>query len=266
MTPARAAALLILSAFGAVLLGGCTAQSPASLAYEEVARYPHDPAAFTQGLLWHDGALYESTGLYGGSSLRRIDLESGSVRAVRYLPGDRFGEGLARVGDALIQLTWRAGEAYRWPLAGFERGEPPLVTHRYAGEGWGLCFDGERLVMSDGSARLTFRDPVTLTQLGTVEVTLDGEALPQLNELECVAGAVWANVWRDDRIVRIDPTNGRVTGVLDGSDLLSESERAGLPTDAVLNGIAWRAETETMLVTGKLWPVVIEIRIDDAAP
>lgn len=259
-----AAAAFALALF--VQLVGCASDAPDTIGYREVARHPHDPRAFTQGLLWHDGALYESTGLYGSSSLRRVDLESGEVRAVRYLPDDRFAEGLARVGDELIQLTWRAQEAYRWPLDGFERGEPARATHRYAGEGWGLCFDGERLVMSDGSARLTFRDPDDLAPLGSVEVTLAGEPLPRLNELECIGDQVWANVWYDDRIVRIDPDEGRVTGVLDATALLSAEERAGLSSEAVLNGIAWRPETGTLLLTGKLWPVVVEVAIDDAAP
>lgn len=256
-----------LIAFGmALLLGACAAGPPSVLEVREVARYPHDEAAFTQGLLWHDGALFESTGLYGRSSLRRVNLSDGSIDAIRYLDDAWFAEGLARVDDELIQLTWRGQRAFRWPLDGFDRGDAPLATHAYEGEGWGLCFDGDRLVMSDGSAQLTFRDPNDLALLGTVDVTLDGEPLPRLNELECVDGDVWANVWFDDRIVRIDPATGRVTGVLDASGLLTDEERAGLSNDAVLNGIAWRPNRETFLLTGKLWPVVIEVRIDDAAP
>lgn len=250
----------------AVQLAGCAADAPDAIGYREVARHPHDPRAFTQGLLWHDGALYESTGLYGSSSLRRVDLASGEVLAVRYLPDDRFAEGLARIGDELIQLSWRAQEAYRWPVSGFDRGEPPRATYAYEGEGWGLCFDGDRLVMSDGSAALTFRDPDTFARLGSVDVTLEGEPLPRLNELECIGDQIWANVWYDDRVVRIDPDDGRVTGVLDASSLLSAEERAGLSPEAVLNGIAWRPDTGTLLLTGKLWPVVVEVTLEDAAP
>lgn len=249
-----------------LLLSGCAAGPPDSLSYREVARYPHDPAAFTQGLLWHDGALYESTGLRGSSSLRRVDLASGTVEAVRYLDDAWFAEGLARVDDSLIQLTWQAERAFRWPLDGFELRAEPLATHPYAGEGWGLCFDGERLVMSDGSAVLTFRDPDDLRPLGEVEVRLAGEPLPRLNELECVGDEVWANVWFDDRIVRIDPSDGRVTGVLDASSLLTPEQRSALSQDAVLNGIAYREASGTFLVTGKLWPVLIEIDIERAAP
>lgn len=244
-----------------VALVACGSAPPDELRAEEVARYPHDGNAFTQGLVWHDGALFESTGLYGRSSLRRVRLSDGEVEAIRYLPDDVFGEGLARVGDELVQLTWRAGSAYRWPVDGFERGEPPLETHAYEGEGWGLCYDGQRLVMSDGSDALTFRDPETFAVLDTVTVTLDGEPLPRLNELECVGGDVWANVWYEDRIVRIDPEGGRVTAWLDLSGLLSDEERARLGPDAVLNGIAWRETSETLLVTGKLWPVLIELRL-----
>jgi glutamine cyclotransferase len=255
--PARWPAVLLVLALA---LAACGSAPARELEAEELGRYPHDPQAFTQGLLWHDGALYESTGLYGRSSLRRARLEDGAVQAIRYLPDDQFGEGLARVGDELIQLTWRAGRAYRWPLDGFERGEPPLATYRYDGEGWGLCHDGERLVMSDGSDALTFRDADDFTVVGSVDVTLDGAPLPRLNELACVGDAVWANVWQEDRIVRIDPSDGSVTAWLDLSGLLSPEERAELGPDAVLNGIAWREDRETLLVTGKLWPVIVELR------
>jgi len=257
---------LLATVVAAVMVEGCSAAPPVQLQLTEVARYPHDPDAFTQGLLWHDGAIYESTGLYGRSSLRRVALSSGAIEQIRYLADEEFAEGLARVGDELIQLTWRSERAYRWPLASFALGGPPSATHRYQGEGWGLCHDGERLVMSDGSDRLQFRDPVTFDPLGTVEVRFDGEPLPRLNELECIAGAVWANVWYDDRIVRIDPASGRVDAWVDLSGLLNDDLRAELGPDAVLNGIAWRAETGTMLATGKLWPIVVELRIEGAQP
>ena len=254
-----AAALLA----GALLAAGCSPPPADALAYEVVARYPHDPAAFTQGLLWHDGALFESTGLYGASSLRRVRLQDGAREQVRYLPADVFAEGLARVGETLIQLTWKRGEAYRWPLDGFDTAPGPREVHRYDGEGWGLCFDGERLVMSDGSASLTWRDPTTFAVLERREVRLDGEPLARLNELECAEGRVWANVWYDDRLVRIDPASGRVDGYLDLRDLLTDDERAALADDAVLNGVAWRPETGTLLVTGKRWPALFELRILD---
>lgn len=256
----RVAAALLASA---LLLAACTPPPADALPYEVVARYPHDPAAFTQGLLWHDGALYESTGLYGASSLRRVRLEDGARQAVRYLPADVFAEGLARVDDELIQLTWKRGEAYRWPVEGFEVAPGPRRVHRYAGEGWGLCFDGARLVMSDGSATLTFRHPETFEVQGRREVRLDGEPLARLNELACVGDRVWANVWYDDRLVRIDPASGRVDGYLDLRDLLTDAERAALADDAVLNGVAWRPEAGTFLVTGKRWPALFELRVGE---
>lgn len=226
-----------------------------------VATFPHDERAFTQGLLWHDGMLYESTGLYGASSLRRVQLDDGTVQSIRYLPDDVFGEGLARTGTELIQLTWRRGIAYRWPIDGFETGAPPTATHTYAGEGWGLCFDGRHLVMSDGSSRLALRDPATFELVETIDVTLDGDPVDDLNELECVGDRIWANVWYDDRIVGIDRATGAVDAWVDLSWLLPEEVRSSLGRDAVLNGLAWRPETETMFVTGKLWPLVFEVRL-----
>ncbi|MDZ7707000.1 MAG: glutaminyl-peptide cyclotransferase [Trueperaceae bacterium] len=250
-----------LALVASLLLSACGSSPPTELSAEEVARYPHDAAAFTQGLVWHDGALYESTGLYGESSLRRVDLDTGAVDEIRYLDADVFAEGLARVGDTLVQLTWRAQRAYRWPLGGFARGDPPQSVHTYQGEGWGLCHDGERLVRSDGTPRLTFHDPDDFRSLGSVDVTVGGEPLPRLNELECVGDAIWANVWYEDRIVRIDPSSGRVEAWLDLSGLLTPAQRAEVGPQGVLNGLAWRSDTETMLVTGKLWPVVVELRI-----
>lgn len=261
--PARTAPRVFLALVVVAMLAGCRAQAPEAWRAEVVARHPHDPGAFTQGLVWHDGFLFESTGLYGSSSLRRVDLDTGAVEEVRYLSDDVFAEGLARVGDELVQLTWREGIAFRWPLDGFGRGEPERGRHAYRGEGWGLCFDGEHLVMSDGSDRLTLRDPQDFDVVRTVAVTLNGEPLEALNELECVDGYVWANVWHQDDIVRIDPADGVVDATVDLTGLLSTSERAALADGAVLNGIAWRPETATLLVTGKLWPVLFEIRIVD---
>ncbi|MDZ7800036.1 MAG: glutaminyl-peptide cyclotransferase [Trueperaceae bacterium] len=245
-----------------LLASACGTDEARGLEAEVLARHPHDTNAFTQGLVWHDGWLYESTGRYGASSLRRVDLESGEVRDIRYLGADLFAEGLAHVGDELIQLTWRAGVALRWPLEGFASGGPPLARHDYQGEGWGLCYDGTRLVMSDGSDRLTFRDPSTFEVRGSVAVTLDGEAVTDLNELECIGEQVWANVWYDDRVMRIDAATGRVTGVLDLSGLLGDEERAALSDDAVLNGIAWRPEEGELLVTGKDWPALFALRVE----
>jgi glutamine cyclotransferase len=214
---------------------------------------PHDPQAFTQGLVWSRGKLYESAGMYGASSLREVDAATGAVQRRLDVPPGFFAEGLALVGDRLIQLTWREGSAFVYSVASFER----VAELRYEGEGWGLCFDGRRLVMSDGSDRLTFRDPRTLAATGRVAVRLDGRPLPQLNELECVGREVYANVWQSDEIVRIDPESGRVTAVIAAGGLLAPEERAKAD---VLNGIAYDAAKKTFLITGKLWPKLFEVR------
>ena len=223
------------------------------LRVEVVERHPHDRAAFTQGLLWHDGHLYESTGLRGRSSLRKVDLETGEVLAQRSVERRIFAEGLARVGDLLYQLSWTAGEAHVWTLDGFEHRR----TFEYDGEGWGLCHDGTHLVMSDGSDRLSFRDPETFQVSRVVRVRLDGAPLDQINELECVDGVIWANVWQTDEIVRIDPASGQVTAVVDASGLLTPEERWGAD---VLNGVAWIPERERFAITGKHWPHLFEVR------
>ncbi len=227
---------------------------PATLELEVVARYPHDPEAFTQGLVWHEGRLFESTGLEGRSTVREVELATGRVLRSESLPRTLFGEGLARVGRRLVQITWQSGVAYVWDLERFDR----IAQHRYEGEGWGLCYDGTSLVMSDGSDTLTFRDPDTFAVRRTVRVTKLGRPARNLNELECVEGAVFANVWQTDEILRIDPTSGRVTGILRASGLLTPRERARAD---VLNGIAYIPETGRFLVTGKLWPTLFEVEI-----
>ena len=231
--------------------------APERLTVRVVARYPHDREAFTQGLLWHDGKLYESTGLYAQSSVRRVDVKTGKVEAQAPLQPTLFGEGLALVGDELVQLTWREGRALRWSRAALAlTGES-----RYDGEGWGLTFDGSQLIQSDGSARLTFRDPATLAVTRTLEVADGGHPVSLLNELELVDGALYANIWTTDEIVRIDPATGRVTARIDASPLREELMGQNIADDAVLNGIAWRPETKTFLLTGKLWPTLFEVQL-----
>lgn len=235
------------------------AQATPELAFEVIGRRPHDATAFTQGLQSDEhGRLYESTGLYGHSSLREVDPRSGQILRMVALPADRFGEGLARVDERLIQLTWRSGEAYVWDI----RTLTLLETIEYEGQGWGLCHDGTRLVMSDGSSTLTFRDPVTFAILETLPVTLDGQPVDDLNELECADGSVWANVWHSDEIMRIDPVDGSVSGVLDLAGII-EPDPALRHREDVLNGIAYDAAADSYLVTGKRWPEIIEIRILD---
>jgi glutamine cyclotransferase len=217
-----------------------------------IRRYPHQRDAFTQGLVWHDGLLYESTGLEGHSSLRLVELESGEVLRRRDDAPDLFGEGLALSGDLLYQITWQNGRALVFRRDDFA----PVREFSYEGEGWGLCHDGSSLVMSDGSDRLVFRDPATFAARRAVRATLEGNPVTQLNELECVDGAVWANIWQTDGIVRIDPRDGRVTAVVDASGLLTADERAAAD---VLNGIAWMPESGHFLITGKNWPWLFEV-------
>jgi glutaminyl-peptide cyclotransferase len=215
--------------------------------------YPHDVRAFTQGLVYFDGGLYESTGQYGQSSLRRVDPDSGAVESSVDLDAQVFAEGLARVNDELHQLTWKNGLAFVWKLGTFEK----VREHSYQGEGWGLCYDGKRLIMSDGSERLAFRDPRSFREEGSVRVARAGQPVHKLNELECVNGAVYANVWLSDVIVRIDPGSGEVTGWIDASGLLTPRERVGADW---LNGIAHIPERDTFLITGKLWPHMFEVK------
>jgi glutaminyl-peptide cyclotransferase len=226
----------------------------ARLVPEVVSVVAHDPEAFTQGLEYHNGALLESTGRYGRSDRRRVDPATGEVLTLVPLPPDHFGEGLTVVDGRLVQLTWREGIAHvADPLTLEATGEL-----RYDGEGWGLCFDGSVLWMSDGSATLTIRDPQTFEARDRVEVRLDGAPVDQLNELECSDGLVWANRWLTTEIVAIAPGTGEVRAVVDASSLVPE----GLDDpDAVLNGIAARPDTDTFWLTGKNWPVLYEVRL-----
>jgi glutamine cyclotransferase len=212
----------------------------------------HDRNAFTQGLVYHEGKLYESTGLVGRSSLRRVDLDTGRVEQSVPVEAPFFGEGLARVGGELVQLTWQNGKAFVWNMSGLNK----LKEFDYQGEGWGLCHDGKRLVMSDGSDKLTFRDAGNFAVTGSVNVTRGGQPVRHLNELECVDKVIYANIWGSDNIARIDPGTGEVTGWIDAGGLLSRTEIMG--TD-VLNGIAHMPDKNTFLITGKLWPRLFEV-------
>lgn len=223
--------------------------------YRIVRKIPHDPRAYTQGLLYHDGWLYESTGLYGESTLRRLDPEDGRVRQLRPLPAEVFGEGLALVGERLIQLTWRAGRAFVFDRKSFA----PRGEFGYPTEGWGLTHDGRELIMSDGSARLYFRDPETFRLLRTVTVTEDARPVARLNELEYIDGEVWANVYLTSDIVRIDPTDGVVLERLDFSALPPPGDRHG--NEDVLNGIAHDADNNRLFVTGKRYGYLYQIEL-----
>lgn len=216
---------------------------------------PHDATAFTQGLLWRDGKLYESTGRRGHSELRRIDPASGRVEQRMPIGVMFFGEGLADAGDRLAMLTWKAERVFFFDPASFDR----LATRRYRGEGWGLCHDGARFAMSNGSHTLTFRDTDSFAVRGQVPVLLDGKPLPGLNELECVADAVYANVFGEDFLVRIDAASGRVTHRLDATGLLDAE--AARNAD-VLNGIAYNPRAKRFYLTGKLWPLLFEVTFE----
>ncbi len=246
-----------------------------------VATYPHDSRAFTQGLLLRGTTLFESTGLRGRSSVRAVDLHSGAVQRMAHLPAHLFGEGLAlverrgmlswlrrslaeafdagvaAVDGELVQLTWTSGVARVYDIANFEL----LREHRYDGQGWGLCFDGQHLAMSDGSATLRFRDPATFAVVRSVVVRNGSAPVPRLNELECIGEYIYANVWGTWNIVRIDKRSGLVAAVIDASEILPASERARLSADAVLNGIAHDPSSDTFLLTGKLWPSILRVEI-----
>jgi glutaminyl-peptide cyclotransferase len=222
-------------------------------AVREVRSHPHDPRAFTQGLLWHDGLLYESTGRYGESTIRAVDLETGEVRRRVDLPPQYFGEGIALLHGHLYQLTWREGVAFLWDPATLR--EAGRV--QYSGEAWGLTTDGESLIVSDGSSYLTWVDPGTFAVRRTVRVTDGGRPVDQLNELEWVRGEVWANVWHSNHIMRIDPATGALVGRLDLSALVPPIA----DNEAVLNGIAYDEAGDRLFVTGKLWPRLFEISV-----
>jgi glutaminyl-peptide cyclotransferase len=229
---------------------------PALYGYKVIRSYPHDRAAYTQGLVYHDGVLYEGTGLNGRSSIRKVRLETGEVLQVRAIDQQYFGEGIVIWKDNLIQLTWQTEIGFIYDRATFA----PQRTFTYTGEGWGLTHDGTRLVMSDGSATgtLRFLDPQTLKQIGTLVVRDGGRPVDDLNELEFVKGEIYANVYQTERIARISPRSGQVVGWIDLRGLLDPRDAAGID---VLNGIAYDAAKDRLFVTGKLWPKLFEIQL-----
>lgn len=226
--------------------------APRQMKVKVLRTLPHDTAAFTQGLLIHAGTFYESTGMEGASSLRNVEIDTGKV--LRRIPLDKtfFGEGLALAGDRLVQLTWTTGKAFVYDLFSFQK----IGELAYKGEGWGLCFDGSQLVMSNGSDRLTFRDPQTFAVAREVAVTRDGKPLKRLNELECVGELVYANVWTKDEIVAIDAKTGGVASTIDASGLLTAQESDAVD---VLNGIAFDKRSGHFFITGKYWPKMFEV-------
>jgi glutamine cyclotransferase len=234
---------------------------PDTLVAQVLDEFPHDPRAFTQGLLLDGDVLLESTGLYGKSELREVDLASGAVMRSNPLPSTHFGEGLALHDGRLVQLTWREGTAHLWDRQSFES----LGQFSYTGEGWGLTTDGTHLIMSNGSDRLFFRDPQTFAVARELAVTVEGQPVTFLNELEYAENMVWANIWQQDFIVGIDPASGEVRSVVDARPLRALLVRPpGAPPPEVLNGIAFNPAQGTFYLTGKYWPTVFEVQFVSA--
>jgi glutaminyl-peptide cyclotransferase len=224
--------------------------------YDVVHVYPHDVQAFTEGLFYADGYLYESTGLNGQSSIRKERLATGEVVRKATIPGEYFGEGMTLWGQRLITLTWQSHVGFIFDATTFKR----LGEFHYAGEGWALTHDDHALIMSDGTAELRLLEPTSLREIGRIRVTLGGKPVDRLNELEWVKGEIYANIWQTDWIVRIDPRSGEIKGLINLEGLLPASDRIEGQTD-VLNGIAYDATTDRLFVTGKNWPKLFEIRL-----
>ena len=227
--------------------------------YQVVATYPHDKAAFTEGLQFVDGAMYESTGMEGTSWVRRFDLATGAVQAQHNIDSQYFGEGMVVLPDKIISVTWKHQKGFVLDRATLA----PKGEFTYTGEGWGLTTDGARVFMSDGTSRIRTYDPATLQENGAIDVKMNGRPVDQINELEFIKGEIWANVFQSDRILRIDPATGNVTSVVYLANLLSPQDRRGVD---VLNGIAYDSAGDRIFVTGKYWPKVFEIKLKDPAP
>jgi glutaminyl-peptide cyclotransferase len=253
----RLAALLLFSLAAcaeAPAARQATVAEPPVQGYRVVATYPHDPGAFTQGLIWSDGKLYESTGQIGQSTIREVDLPTGRVIRSTDIPPGLFGEGLVDWGGELRSITWQDGMGFRWDRATFR----PIGQWRYPHEGWGLTRDANHIIMSDGTPTLRFLDPATMAEVRRITVTSGGQPVARLNELEYVNGEILANVWQTSRIARIDPATGRVTGWIELAPLVAQTQGAD-GEDAVLNGIAYDAARDRLFVTGKYWPSLYEI-------
>ena len=224
--------------------------------FDVVHVYPHDPGAFTEGLFYLNGFLYESTGLEHHSTIRKVRLDTGAVVQKMDIPEQYFGEGIVNWGTQLISLTWKSEVGFVFDLASFKLRR----QFHYTGEGWALTQDGRQLIMSDGTPQLRFLNPVTLKETRRIEVTLDGKPIRNVNELEWVKGEIYANVWETSWILRIDPKDGHVVGLINLTGLLSPADAATGP-DSVLNGIAYDAKGDRLFVTGKNWPKLFEIRL-----
>jgi glutamine cyclotransferase len=250
--------VLLVAAMFLVLVDDRPANSMAlQYTYSIVNAYPHDTNAFTEGLVFENGFLYESTGLYGNSSLRRVDLETGEVLQLRTLQSQCFGEGIAIVANKIVQLTWQSHVGFVYDKATFSL----LQEFEYPTEGWGLTYDGNRLVMSDGTSNLYFLDPVTFKRIGQV-VVHDTGPVTELNELEYIKGAVYANIWEQKKIAVINPQNGQVTAWI---DLTGIQDLKNQDSNNVLNGIAYDTNGDRLFVTGKMWSHIFEIKLIPSA-
>ena len=249
-----AAGVVAAAAVGVAAWAQLAHRGPALYGFRVIAAYPHDPKAYTQGLVIERGRLYEGTGRYGASSIRRVDLTSGRVEKIQTLGSEYFGEGIAILGGKLYELTWKNQLAFVYDLDTFS----VVQTLHYDGEGWGLTHDGEHLILSDGTATLRFIDPATFKTVREVTVHDGDQPVAKLNELEYVEGEIWSNVWYDDRIARISPADGRVLGWIDLAEIYPHGSRG---SDDVLNGIAYDAAKRRLFVTGKNWPQLFEIDV-----
>lgn len=256
----RLAGLLLCAALCLGFVAPAAAAPAPVGGYTVVRSYPHDTAAFTEGLFYRDGFMFESTGLAGRSFIRKWNLETGAVEQERLIDSRYFGEGIVDWKNKLYELTWTHELGFIYDIDSFEK----LGEFRYPGEGWALTRDDKRLMMSDGTSFIRFLDPDTLKETGRIEVTEDGVPVRNLNELEWVKGELLANVWQTTRIARIDVKTGKVLGWIELADLLKEAGVSG-QRDDVLNGIAYDAATDRLFVTGKLWPKLFEIKMTSSA-
>jgi glutaminyl-peptide cyclotransferase len=246
---------ILLLAAALHFAGPAQAAPPRVCSYEVVKAYPHDPRAFTQGLLYRDGHLVESTGLEGRSTIRKVRLEDGAVLKQAALPPALFGEGIVDWKDQLVSVTWHGGKGFRWDARTLRK----LGEFSYSGEGWGLTQDGRNLILSDGTAVLRFLDPATMKVVKRLTVAADGRPVRNLNELEWVKGEIFANVWMTDLVARIDPRSGNVKSVINLSGLRRSA--GAIAAQDVLNGIAYDAKGDRLFVTGKNWPKLFQIKI-----
>jgi glutamine cyclotransferase len=254
------AAVLAVSPFAGSKQGATAkpAETVKSYRYEVLARYPHDAQAFTQGLIYHDGYLYESTGLEGNSSLRKVELNTGKVLKKVDLDPKYFGEGLTIFQGKIYQITWLSGVGFVYDVGTLAK----VAEFHYDGEGWGLTHDERSLILSDGSNRLQFLDPKEFKVKRSIEVFYHGKPLSELNELEYINGQIFSNVWHQNLIARIDPATGRLLGIV---DLTGLGSGLGLGSEDVLNGIAYVSKTDNLLVTGKRWPFLFRIRLIESS-